>query len=159
MSKRPVHGHTDPRTVPHTHVQVLQRRGFVFLVAGLQTIEYNAVRSFAIQPDLAVLPEHHGHASSGVVEVEDAKEFVDFYLAHHFDRYAVRCSFFEDDTEISGRRNESRLVGRLSLVFQDSCARNDTRTTNTKLSILFIIIFFFFFIKKSNRKTIFFLTF
>lgn len=89
---------------------MLQRRGLVLLVPGFQTGKYDAVGALAVKPYLPVFPKDHGHATSGVVEVQNAKKLVHFDFTHYFDRHAVWRSFFEDDTEIPGRRDKSRFV-------------------------------------------------
>lgn len=48
---------------------MLQGRGFVLVVSRLQAVEYHTVGPFAVKPYFTVLPEHHGHAAPGVVEI------------------------------------------------------------------------------------------
>lgn len=52
---------------------MLQTRSVVLFVPGLQSVEYDAVRPFAVQPDLTVFPEHYGHATSDVIEIQNTQ--------------------------------------------------------------------------------------
>lgn len=87
-----------------------------FIIPTFEPLVYDIVRTFAVQPQVPVLPQYHRHPLPHVIKIQDAEQLVDLLHPHDLYGNTVWRPLHEDEPKITGGRHQGRLVGRLRLV-------------------------------------------
>lgn len=102
------------------------------VIARLKMVVDDRIGSLAVKTDLAVgSSQDDRHSFTDVIEIENTKQFVDFRFAHYLhikiaitmspisvgtitraNLYGnrIRCTSFEDESEIAGSRNQGPFI-------------------------------------------------
>lgn len=89
-----------------------------FKVGLRQALVNHIIGAFTIQQNLIVSLENYRHPLSYIVKIQNVQQFVFLAATFDLDGNGSRCSVFENKAEISSRRNQSRFIRTLRLIFQ-----------------------------------------